>query len=116
MNDLKSHLEDYSAAAQEAVMEAEEVRRYASSGRVGARKYRLEGSVAGNSKLVYKRTAEKLRAMYGGTIVNMRPRQPSKYIEAARELGPCPRCKMPAGVACRAGSGRRAPHAGRPRR
>lgn len=91
-----------------------------------SRKYRLEGSAGGNSRLVGKTTALRLRMKYGGEIVNYRPAPLAPPLEldaAARELPPCPVCGVGEKMACREGRPlegwpkdprqRRRPHAAR---
>lgn len=70
------------------------------------RKYRLEGSAGGNSRLVGYETAIRLRQIYGGEIVNYRPAPLAPPLEldaAARELPPCPVCGVGERMACREG-------------
>lgn len=72
---LAEHVRQHGQASLEAAMSQAEARAYATAQRVGARKFRVEGSRAGNSRFVYKPTAERLQVKYGGQVVNYRPRQ-----------------------------------------
>ena len=103
------------APAQEAALQVDEAREHARS--IGRwRRWRLEGTAAGNSRFVGRATAERLQRRYGGKVVHYQPpRREPKVEAAARELGECPRCKASPGQPCRSFSGRRMPHAGRPR-
>lgn len=107
---------DQAQAATEAAMSPDEARLYQVHRR-GGRKFRLEGTAAGNSRFVCRETALRLQAKYGGRIVNYRPgrdRSRSVYEAAAAELGPCPRCEAPARAACMTVLGRpRHPHRAR---
>lgn len=80
------------------------------------RRFRVEGSRAGNSRLLRRDGAEEARRRYGGTIVEVYPRQTreEKAASVARDMPACPRCKVPSGEPCIAASGNiREPHARR---
>ncbi len=108
---------DHNAATREATAAAEECHELARE--TGGRKFRLEGTPAGNSRLLYLATTFSLRARFGGRVVNYRPRPELPPLEQAAkdgELPPCPLCGAPAGWACRPrawrlGRRRRRPHA-----
>lgn len=66
-----ARVQGHAAAAMEASMSAAEARARAKE--LGRRKYRLEGTPAGNSRFVYRETALRLQLRYGGKVVNYRP-------------------------------------------
>ena len=85
-----------------------------------SRRFRVEGSRAGNSKLVCERDAIGMRIQYGGEVVELVPSaralaRKSVYEVAAEDLGECPRCKAPDGKPCTwpTGGAPRYPHAKR---
>jgi hypothetical protein len=106
---------DHSTATAEALATPEQCRDLAPETR--ARKFRVEGTPVGNSRLLCLPTAERLQAKHGGEIVNYRPRPELPPLEqAAKEasLPPCPLCGAAPGTACRTvgwRGGRRRPHA-----
>ena len=67
-------------------------------------RWRLEGSAAGNSKLVTLAAARKLQDRYGGTIVEMLPPGWIKTrvdVQRAAGLPYCPMCRVDPDAACR---------------
>ena len=105
----------YTKATLEASMGTAEAKKYASTTNVGRRKYRLEGSRAGNSRFLYLPTAERMKRAYGGTIVDHRPAKPPAYLVESTKLPDCPSCGAHKGRPCKfVGSGKsRRPHASR---
>jgi len=108
---------DHRAASREAMASPEVCRDLARE--TGARKFRLEGTPVGNSRLLYLATAFRLQAKYGGEVVNYRRRAELPPLEqAARDadLPLCSLCGAERGWACRPRSWRsnrprRRPHA-----
>lgn len=87
------------------------------------RRYRLEGSRAGNSRLVSLKSAEKLKAEFGGEVVELIPprstRPRIKRLDwAATGFDWCPVCGAAENTACvtTEKGRRRKPHAKRPRK
>lgn len=80
------------------------------------RRFRVEGSRAGNSRLVGEETAKVIRSKHGGQVVELIPPaksivRKSVYEVAAEDLGDCPRCKASADAPCVWPDGsRRYPH------
>lgn len=69
------------------------------------RRWRVEGSRAGNSRLLHKKTADHTRLKYGGSVVELIPAPPPpNYADSdlypAVHKGACPRCKAPIGAPC----------------
>jgi hypothetical protein len=108
---------DPGTAAREAMASPEACRDLAREN--GARKFRLEGTPGGNSRLLCLTTAQRLQQKLGGRIINYRPRPDLPPLEQAAKdaaLPPCPLCGATPGTACRRvgwrGPGaRRRPHA-----
>lgn len=108
---------DHSTAISEALAMPEQCRDLARE--AGARKFRVEGTPVGNSRLLCLPTAKRVQTKLGGAIVNYRPRPEIPPLDqAAKEasLPPCPRCGAPQAVACRrvgwrVPGARRRPHA-----
>lgn len=77
------------------------------------RRWRLEGTLAGNSRLVTRALAERLRSRYGGGIVQVFELRPLCERQALA-LPECPVCTVAAGEPCisKLGNPRR-PHARR---
>lgn len=75
------------------------------------RRYRLEGTAAGNSRMVTKALAERLRIRYGGGIVQIFEMRPLVERQALG-LIVCPVCEATAGEPCVSKLGNlRKPHA-----
>lgn len=108
------NLVNHTRSTEESLMSPEEAREHLRKDR-SRRKFRVEGTRAGNSRFVTLKTAERIRDRLGGAIVNYRPFQPSKHRAAARMLGHCPVCRVRAGSPCRVGLSSiiRKPHAKR---
>jgi hypothetical protein len=106
---------DHSTATAEALATPEQCRDLARE--TGARKFRVEGTPVGNSRLLCLPTAKRVQTKLGGKIVNYRPRPELPPLErAAKEAGlpPCPLCGAAPGTACRTvgwRGARRRPHA-----
>jgi hypothetical protein len=93
---------DHGTASREAIAAPDVCRDLARE--TGARKFRLEGTPGGNSRLLFLSTAQRLQAKFGGRIVNYRPRAELSPLEqAARDadLPACPYCGVRTGAACR---------------
>lgn len=74
-----------------------------------ARRFRVEGSHAGNSRLLPKKLAVATRSKYGGVLVELIPLptiagEPKKTLNQSRVDGmpACPRCGAAVGWPCRA--------------
>jgi hypothetical protein len=110
---------DHSTATREVAAAPDQCRDVARE--TGARKFRLEGTPAGNSRLLYLATAQRLQVRFGGRIVNYRPRpELAPLEEAAKDAGlpSCPLCGAAPAAACRQVGPRirrrrRRPHAAR---
>lgn len=80
--------------------------RYTRTGSWPRRRWRVEGSPAGSSRLVPLKLAEKTQARYGGHIVELigppppAPPRVSKNTDRALGLPPCPICFAKDGEAC----------------
>ena len=89
------------------------------------RRFRVEGTWSGNSRLLCKLSAQRTLGMYGGTLVELIPSRTqyrtdrgitrlSKHDRDADllELKACPKCNAMAGRACveKAGAKKRKPH------
>jgi hypothetical protein len=73
-----------------------------------SRRFRLEKSRAGNSRLVSAWKAGELKSKYGGEVVELIPRPPPRMSpkrKAALKLGPCPKCNASAKEPCKRPSG-----------
>jgi hypothetical protein len=68
------------------------------------RRWRTEGSRAGNSRLLTLTKARDARAKYGGRVVEVIPFT-SLAIRQAAGLKVCPHCKASAGEPCKSSSG-----------
>lgn len=80
-----------------------------------SRRFRLEGSLAGNSRLVKWNLATEMQRSYGGTVVELIPEKPertkTRYESASTGMSKCPKCKETKGKACRTPhGGQRMPH------
>ncbi len=99
----------HNVATEESLMTAEQAREYALG--LGQRKFRVEGTLAGNSRFLYKPTAERIQRRVGGTIVDYRPAPPRKRLPA---IGICAKCNAQDGQPCKTTFGKkRKPHKGR---
>lgn len=66
------------------------------------RRWRVEGSSAGTSKIMGKATAERVASKYGGTVVDLKP----PVVKAPKHSErPCPKCNAKIGKACKNASG-----------
>jgi hypothetical protein len=63
------------------------------------KRWRVEGSRGGNSRLLMHHTAQAARAKYGGAVVEVIPFKPLAERQAAG-MPTCPRCKAEAGKPC----------------
>ena len=84
------------------------------------RRWRLEGSNAGNSRLIKETQARNMKALYGGTIVELIPAggdtdaRLTAYQVASEGMPKCPHCRESKGKACRGPQGgQRMPHSKR---
>ena len=92
---------------------AELVEKYGSLWPAMRRRFRVEGSRAGNSRLVTQTTAKRYKGEYGGKIVEVVPLV-SLAERQAKDLPGCEFCKAAAGEPCKSKTGKlRVPHAGR---
>jgi hypothetical protein len=73
------------------------------------RRFRVEGSYAGNSRLLPKKLAERTREKYGGKLVEVIPLptisgEPKKTLNQSRvaDMPACPKCGAGVGWACKA--------------
>jgi len=87
------------------------------SGAKFRRRFRVEGSAAGTSRLVTKSSAKRLRKRYGGQIVELVPdlwhKSPANVLRA-NGLPYCPTCRVEPDEACRHPKGAmRPPHEAR---
>jgi hypothetical protein len=64
------------------------------------KRWRVEGSRAGNSRLLMNHTAVATCARYGGKVVEVIPMIPLAERQAAK-MPTCPRCEAPAGKPCK---------------
>jgi len=82
----------------------EEAQAWASSlKRATSRRFRLEGSLAGNSRLVSETQVHQLKTRFGGEIVELilrREPRLSKRRQAAIGLGVCPHCHALSDAPC----------------
>lgn len=121
MGDLVARLKRLNRAGEEAYhWDGDAAMQWASEQRTWpTRRYRVEGSRAGNSRLVTFGTAVNLQKAYGGEIVELiekrGTKEDTKRCDSRHlELGDCPVCFRPAGQPCERPSGeRRAPHTAR---
>lgn len=117
-------LEESALSPEEAVGYAESY--YENHQRWPWRRYRVEGTAAGNSKLLIDMAAENACRKYGGTIVELIPTRAryladrgltGRYSRAdamAEDLPACPKCQAAAGHACTLPTGqKRVPHSNR---
>jgi hypothetical protein len=84
-------------------LRAQALRRYADSKRWTGRRFRVEGTGAGNSFLMGKKRAEATQRKYGGRVVDaigIKPKGTSKREEQAAALPACPTCGAAAGLPC----------------
>lgn len=84
------------------------------------RRFRLEESRAGNSKLLLEKVAKTMQASYGGKVVELIPpgRDPNAkqtvYEVAAEDMPKCPHCRESKSKPCRSPQGgQRMPHSKR---
>jgi hypothetical protein len=82
------------------------------------RRWRLEGSRAGNSRLLRETQAINMKSLYGGTIVELIPAgkggRKTRFEVAAEDMPRCPYCKQRKNRPCKASDGSpRMPHAKR---
>ena len=76
-----------------------------------SRRYRLERSRAGSSRLVTKWDALNLKSLYGGEVMELIP---SAAYHLAKSLKKCPTCKARARRPCKTSAGaKRRPHKNR---
>jgi hypothetical protein len=100
---------DHNTAALESLATPEQCRDVARE--TGARKFRVEGTPVGNSRLLCLPTAKRVQTKLGGEIVNYRPRPELPPLErAAKEAG------LPPLPALRRGVGNGLPNGGLARR
>lgn len=89
---------------------AEAVQKFRKSGAWPRKRFRVEGSAAGNSMLLSKIEARRTQSRYGGEIVELLPEMPSLdrlHQDAAAGLPPCPKCHAAADHPCVKAGGRR---------
>lgn len=94
--------------------------RYKKTGNWPSKRFRVEGSRAGSSKLLTRVEAEVTSKQYGGTVVELIPAKGESLgtmaEAAAQGLPECPQCGAQANRSCRRGTERgapRTPHAAR---
>jgi len=76
-----------------------------------SRRFRVEKSRAGNSRLISARLADEMKGRYGGEIIEMIEHV---ALELGRDMRKCKQCDAKAGAPCVAGSGNlRRPHSKR---
>jgi hypothetical protein len=76
-----------------------------------ARRFRVEKSRAGNSRLVSLRVAHEMKDKYGGEIVELIEHA---AIQLGRSMKKCKQCDAKAGAPCKSGAGNlRKPHSKR---
>jgi hypothetical protein len=93
-------------------------KRFARAGHWPTRRYRVQDSRAGTSKLLSKTEAHGTMTRYGGKIVELVPSRvdylaefkgvrldPYPMLTSARDLPECPTCKAPTGTPCKRGDG-----------
>lgn len=116
----------HSRQLQESTWTKEEALAWARKVRASGRswpgwRFRVEGSRAGNSRLLGKKAAEQTQAKYGGVLVEVIPTptaagEPKRTVNQslADELGACPSCQAPARHPCLTPKGKsRKPHGSR---
>ena len=64
------------------------------------KRWRVEGSAGGNSRMLMKHTANRAANRYGGRVVEVIPFTPIQERQAAN-MPACPRCKAKAGKPCK---------------
>ena len=96
------------------VSTAELLEKFLARGKFLSRRFRVEGSVVGASRLLNLRRAEESQAKYGGQVVELVTKNAFLTAQAARDhLPSCRRtsCGAKAGEPCRGKNGLRGPHA-----
>lgn len=81
------------------------VAKHASKFPITRKRWRLEGTRAGNSRLLMLETANLSRARYGGKVVEVIPFTPLAVRQAAK-LPECPHCKAEKAKPCKSSNGK----------
>ena len=87
--------------------------KHANKSPITRRRWRVEGTHAGNSRLLTELKAKDTRAKYGGAVHEVIPFTPIE-VRQAKDLPACPYCEAAKGEPCQSSEGNTvAPHAKR---